>query len=129
MRLFIPETGCVITLAEDWVFTVLNERGNYGLSKLMGFNVNGVDWYHPFGTRVPNVEEEEISDDHQNYGRRRVPVQPGQWTFKAGTQLELAKLDINKFTKTNRVHFKVRHSDKRIYKFVVSVENANQIVI
>ena len=86
MKLFIPEIGTVFTLAEDWTFKVINESRNKGLAKLMG--VAGDDHYFPFGTK-----ENDEWGGSRYYGRR-IPKDPGTYTFSAGTSLEVDRIYI-----------------------------------
>jgi hypothetical protein len=119
MQLFIPELGTLITLAEDWTFRITNEKRNTSLAKLMGRQ--SADYYYPFGTIENPIDEGQ-------YGRRRIPIEPGNYTVAAGTTLEVDRIYIRKGNEEfSSVTFKTAIKGKLI-RFFVSLEDANKIV-
>lgn len=120
MKLFIPEIGTVITLAEDWTFTIINESRNRGLAVLMG--IKDADYYLPFGSK----ESDEI-ESYRYYGQRRVPIDPGTYTIKAGTNLEVDRIYIRKGNEEfSSVTFKMRVKSK-VVRFFARLEDVNKI--
>ncbi len=120
MKLYIPELGTTLTLAEDWTFRIINEKRNGGLAKLME-NPNANDWYFPFGTIENPIEE-------GGYGRRRIPVEPGDYTIPAGTTLEVDRIYIRKGNEEfSSVTFKMRLKGKQI-RFFAHLNDVNKIV-
>lgn len=124
MRLFIPEIGTVITLAEDWTFKVVNESRNKSLAVLMvgARSSKSYDYYHPFGTK-----DDPVLND--GYGRRRVPIDPGSFSLAAGTSLEVDRIYIRKGNEDySSVTFKARVEGKLI-RFFAKLEDVNRMEI
>lgn len=119
MRVFIPELGTILTLAQPWTFTIINENRNRGLAALRG--VKNPDYYFPFGTE----ENKEISGGW-NY-RQRVPVDPGTHTLEAGTNLEVDRIYVRKGNEEfSSVTFKMRVGSKMI-RFFAKLDDINKI--
>lgn len=126
MKIFIPELGTILTLAEDWTFKVVNENRNTSLAKLQG--VKG-DYYYPWGTR--EVPADDLLDDRYNYspGPRRRPVDPGNYTIAAGTSLEVDRIYIRKGAADfSSVTFKGRVGGKLI-RFFAKLDDVNRMEI
>ena len=124
MQFYIPELGDVITLAQDWTFTVINEKRNAGLAVLMGREKSG-DWYFPFGTK-----ENPVIDEYNGRwgGRNRIPVDPGTHTFPAGTSLEVDRIYIRKGNEDfSSVTFKTRVGGKQV-RFFARINDVNRII-
>lgn len=121
MRVYIPELGTVLTLAEDWTFKVINERRNKGLAEVMGITVH--DYYFPFGTK----ERDEWGD--ARYGSRRQPTDPGSYTFPAGTSFEVDRIYVRKGNEEfSSVTFKTRIKSKTL-RFFAKLDDVNRMEI
>ena len=125
MRVYIPDIGEVLTLAEDWTFTVINERRNAGLAKLMNWTQGTPDdYYLPFGSR-PNPDM--AAERSGWYGNRRIPVEPGPFTIKAGTSLEVDRVYIRQGAKDfSSVSFKM-HVKSKVVRFFAKLDDVNRI--
>lgn len=125
MQFYIPELGTPIILAEDWTFRVINEKRNSGLAKLMDRDKEG-DWYFPFGSK------EASQDWHEAEGRftsrRRVPIEPGDYTWPAGTTLVVDRIYIRKGNEEfSSVTFITRVKGKQV-RFFAHLDDVNRIV-
>jgi hypothetical protein len=119
MRMFVPEIGTVFTLAEPWTFKVVNETRNRGLADLMG--VKGGDYYFPFGTK----ENDEYGGSR--YYGRRIPKEAGEYTFPAGTSLEVDRIYVRKGNEDfSSLTFKTRVNGK-VLRFFAKLEDVNKI--
>lgn len=119
MKVFIPELGTVLILAEPWTFNVINERRNAGLAVLMGQDASKGS-YLPFGSTDNPVE-----DGH--WGMRRVPVDPGTYTWPAGTELVVDRIYVRQGNETfSSVSFKARVGKKQ-YRFFAQLADVNNI--
>lgn len=117
MRVFVPELGTVLTLAEDWTFKIINEARNAGLAKLQG--VMEGDYYFPFGTA-----EKSPYDGRQ---WRREPKDPGSYTFPAGTSLEVDRIYVRKGNEEySSLTFKTRVNGK-VLRFFAKLDDVNRI--
>lgn len=124
LRVFIPDIGEIITLAEDWTFQVVNERRNQGLAICMGKEKSD-DYYYPFGTE----ESQDVSDIYGRFGRRRVPKDAGTFTWKAGTSLEVDRIYIRKGNEDfSSVTFKARVKGK-VVRFFAKLADVNRIEV
>ena len=122
MRVCIPEIGTVLTLAEDWTFAVTNERRNAGLAEVMGKKSLG-DFYFPFGTK----EQDEWGES--KYGPKRQPMDAGQYTFHAGTSMEVDRIYVRKGSEEfSSVTFKTRVKGKTL-RFFVKLDDVNRMEI
>lgn len=122
MQMFIPEIGTVITLAEDWTFKVVNEARNQSLAKLMQ-DPHAADYYHPFGTK----ENDEFGVSSSGY-YRRIPIDPGTYTFKTGTSMEVDRIYVRKGNEDfSSVTFKARVGNK-VVRFFAHLNDVNKIV-
>lgn len=120
MRVFVPELGTVLTLAEDWTFKLINEQRNASLAKMLGASA---DYYFPWGTK------ENPIDEGQWYGRRRVPVDPGSYTLPAGTSLEVDRIYVRKGNEEfSSVTFKTRVNGKQI-RFFAKLDDINRMEV
>jgi hypothetical protein len=122
MRMFIPEIGTVFTLAEDWTFQIVNEHRNAGLAKLLGREAEG-DYYFPFGSE----ERERTEHVHGWEARRRLPKDPGNYTWPAGTSLEVDRIYIRKGNEDfSSVTFKT-HVRGKVVRFFARLNDVNNI--
>lgn len=120
MRLFIPEIGTILTLAEDWTFKVVNEQRNAGLAEIQGLTTG--DYYHPFGTT-------ESDEWRGKFGQRRVPNDAGSYTFPAGTSLEVDRIYIRKGNEDfSSVTFKTRVKGK-VLRFFAKLDDVDKMEV
>ena len=122
MRIFIPEIGTRFTLAKDWTFKIINEQRNAGLAKLK--NVTGGDYYYPFGTQEDNSYDGGYG---YRYSRGRVPVDPGEHTFPAGTSFEVDRIYVRKgYEEFSSVTFKT-YIKRKMLRFFARLDDVNKI--
>ena len=123
MQMFIPEIGTVLILAEDWTFHIINEQRNGGLAKLLG-GAKEIDYYFPFGS----VENSEVEHAHGWNARRRVPKDAGNYTWPAGTTLEVDRIYVRNGNEDySSVTFKT-HVKGKVVRFFAHLDDVNKIV-
>lgn len=121
MRVFIPELGTVLTLAEDWTFKLINEQRNASLAKVTG--TENPDYYFPWGTKENPIDEGSWNS------RRRIPIDPGSYTFPAGTSLEVDRIYVRKGNEEfSSVTFKTRVKGRQI-RFFAKLDDINRMEI
>lgn len=104
LQLHIPELKDIIELAEDWTFTLHEERRNVAMWALMVPGYDAKKWY------IPNPQSMEV-------------------TLAAGTQLVVDRIYIRAGSASfNSVTFRAK-IDKKSIRFWAKLKDVNKIVM
>lgn len=139
-QLFIPEIGTEIILAENWQFTLHNERRNEKLGKKFGLYRCDFSWI--LESEYPSFKESfnlSSEKDHKEYREKlmkwRLDAKPFQkenviLTLVKGTILKIDRIYIRKGNKDfSSITFWIKSGEYKGQRFWAKLSDCNTIVL